>query len=147
MPNYPGFVPDPLASLAAEFTRLTIHQGWSSKNTKSQKKRRARFYADEWDAQFGHVKNKLQGWQELCEEVGIKPVPSSITQCRKALSRTHINLVNLMDHRRNANIKLIKFHSFKQFRSYTMDKFPERIFPKEEAKREGFIKDLLRTLT
>lgn len=53
-----------------------------------------------------------------------------------------VNLVNLIDHR-NIGVPVIRFKSHKEFREYTQK---GRVFPKEKAKEEGFIKALLRKL-
>jgi len=52
-----------------------------------------------------------------------------------------VNIVNLIDHRRGV-APLLKFASFAHFREYTM----RRPFPREEAKREGFVRALLRKI-
>jgi hypothetical protein len=83
--RYPGFQPDNTETLDEEFNRLSIHNGWSKKS-KKHSKRRAEFYAAEFAAYYGTDGTKLQGWQALCEEVGIVPAPLSITQCKKVIS-------------------------------------------------------------
>lgn len=53
-----------------------------------------------------------------------------------------VNLVNLIDHR-NIGVKVIRFKSYHEFQQYTRN---GRIFPKEKAKEEGFIRALLRKI-
>ncbi|KAF2189997.1 hypothetical protein K469DRAFT_747283 [Zopfia rhizophila CBS 207.26] len=126
--RFHGFKPDPTAS-------------WSAKS-KKQSRRRAEAYEAEFGVHFGSNPSKLETWQDLCKEVGIEPVPKSITQCKKALKSVLVNLVNLIDHRRNPDtIPLIEFASFNQFREFTTG---GHIFPKKWAKRDGFFKALLR---
>jgi hypothetical protein len=50
-----------------------------------------------------------------------------------------INLVNLIDHRRRG-VPLMKFANFGAFCAYTR----KNTFPKSMAKKEGFIRALLR---
>lgn len=50
--------------------------------------------------------------------------------------------MNLIDHR-NMGVPVIRFKSYAAFRKYTTD---GRIFSKEKAKEEGFIRALLRVL-
>ena len=53
-----------------------------------------------------------------------------------------MNLFNLIDHRRDpVGVEIKVFKSFATFRQYTV---PHRIYPKNKAKKDGFIKALLR---
>lgn len=62
------------------FNRLAIQEGW----TKTQrKKRRHEAIAGEIEGIYGTDNTKLEKWQELCRDVKIEPVPTSITKCRK----------------------------------------------------------------
>ncbi|KAF2796379.1 hypothetical protein K505DRAFT_300303 [Melanomma pulvis-pyrius CBS 109.77] len=140
--RFAGFVPDPTANLISEFERLSIHQGWSRK-TKASRRRFAEACEAEFDHHFVVGASKLQTWQALCVEVGVGPVPASITQCKKALNRVLVNLVNLIDHRRNPAVKLLIFQSFREFQNYTM---AGRIFPKRLAKADGFLKIFLQEI-
>lgn len=60
----------------------------------------------------------------------------------------YVNLVNLIDHRRNRSVHLILFPNYQAFRTWTLGgkKFGARIFPKRLAKQDGFIKALLQDL-
>lgn len=65
----------------------------------------------------------------------------------QALSRVHVNLVNLIDHRRNRSVELKLFPTYLAFRTWTLGgKKGSRLFPKKLAKEEGFIKALLKDL-
>jgi hypothetical protein len=144
------------------FNRLAIKEGWSQSQ---RKKRRHEAIAGEVDAIYGTDTTKLAKWQELCRDVQIEPVPGSIKKCKKvcehvqgksgllltssqALSKVYVNLVNLIDHRRNRNVQLILFPNYQAFRNWTLGGKTrwERIFPKRLAKQEGFIKALLKDL-
>ncbi|KAF9697058.1 hypothetical protein EKO04_004828 [Ascochyta lentis] len=140
-----GIIADPDDDFNSLFKRLAIQEGISRKQLM---KRRNQAIAAEMDAAYGTDVKKLEKWQELCRDVRIEPVPQSITQCKKALSKVWVNLVNLIDHRRNRKVQLIVFTSYKQFYKYTVgdgDAY-DHIFPKKLAKKEGFIKALLRNL-
>ena len=50
-----------------------------------------------------------------------------------------VNLVNLIDHRRRGT-PLLRFKSIDAFRAYTA----QNIFPKKAAKKDGFLRALLR---
>lgn len=53
-----------------------------------------------------------------------------------------VNLVNLIDHR-SIGVAVIRFRTYGAFHAYTVDGC---IYPRKEAKKEGFIKALLRKL-
>lgn len=84
--RHTNFAQNPEADLSAEFARLAIAKGWSKKQQKAHK-------AEAIEAEFGRLYgtsyDKLESWQDLCREVGIDPVPQSITQCKKVCSSTH----------------------------------------------------------
>lgn len=79
------FVPDPTSAFTSEFDRLATHMQWT-KGSKAYTKQRAEAVAEELNSQYGHT-SKLEGWQELCSDVGISPVPPSIRQCKKVCTR------------------------------------------------------------
>jgi len=67
--------------------------------------------------------------------------------CLEALSKVHVNLVNLISHRHNRNVELKLFPSYHALKTWTLGgKKGARIFPKKLAKEEGFIKALLKDL-
>lgn len=53
-----------------------------------------------------------------------------------------VNLVNLIDHR-SIGVPVIRFKSYAAFHAYTINGC---VYPKGAAKKEGFIKALLRRL-
>jgi hypothetical protein len=75
-----GFEQDTNATFITNFKRLAITQGWSNKEAKS---RRPEALEAEFDAHVGTDVTKLEGWQRMCKNCRIEPVPSSITQCKK----------------------------------------------------------------
>ncbi|KAF1365317.1 hypothetical protein EJ07DRAFT_95185, partial [Lizonia empirigonia] len=127
------------------FNRLVIREGLSKTQ---RRKRRHEAIAGEINAIYGTDATKLEKWQELCRDVKIEPVPLSITKCKKALGSVYVNLVNLINHRRNRKVDVILFPSYNAFRNYTLGgkRFGDRIFPKALAKKDGFIKALLKEL-
>ncbi|KAI9701769.1 MAG: hypothetical protein M1836_001112 [Candelina mexicana] len=133
------FTPDPTAALADEFERLAVHNGWD-RTDDEYRENRGRFYASEFDEHWGTDATKLQNWQALCAEVKIEPVPQTITKCRKALQKVHFNLVDLVDSRRTG-VEARRFPSVEALRKYTKK---NKLFPKQAAKDDGFLKALLR---
>ncbi|KAI9820455.1 MAG: hypothetical protein M1832_003788 [Thelocarpon impressellum] len=140
---YPGFEPDPTAALEVEFARLARFKRWKPGKGEWLKARK-RLYASEFANHYGSDSGRLQNWQSLCREVRVKQPTESITQCRKALRSAHVNLVDLINCRRSGT-KLRKFASCKELREYTANT-PGKVFPKDAAKADGFLKALLREI-
>ena len=82
--NFRNFAPDPTAGLQVEFARLAIDQGWGRKSKKRKEEWR-RACEDEFEKHFGaaFTGGRLLAWQNLCGELGVDPIPGSITQCKK----------------------------------------------------------------
>ncbi|KAM5475406.1 hypothetical protein MauCBS54593_001094 [Microsporum audouinii] len=140
--RFPGFQSNPTASSSDEFTLLARHMGWGKKS-KTYKRERASFLASEFATHYGADGTKLQNWQALCLELQIREPIDTITKCRKALSKVHVNLVDLIDARRTGKAPT-KFPNSQSLREYTLSK--GKIFPKAAAKEEGFLKALLRRI-
>ncbi|KAF2819050.1 hypothetical protein CC86DRAFT_432475 [Ophiobolus disseminans] len=138
--QFPDFVPVATATFNAEFRRLAKLRGW---NAKDQKKHRVEALNAEVAFHYGMCLDKLDRWQQLCADVGIKNAPTSITKCRKALRPVMVNLHNLIDHRRNPNTEVRRFKTCSEFSKYTSK---GRTFPRECAKQDGFIKVLLKKM-
>jgi hypothetical protein len=78
--DFPGFVPAPTATFKDELARLAEHEKWSNK---TKQKQLVKALSAEIAHHYGTCKDKLDRWQQLCEDVGTDVVPTSITQCRK----------------------------------------------------------------
>ena len=67
-----------------------------------------------------------------------------ILTCSQALGGREVlvNLVNLIDHR-SIGVPVIRFQTYRAFHTYTINGCT---YPRKEAKKEGFIKALLRKL-
>ncbi|KAK5011089.1 hypothetical protein LTR60_004831, partial [Cryomyces antarcticus] len=140
--RFPTFALNSTATIEDEFERLAAEQRWI-RNSTAYRRNRNRCLIGEFAARFGTVggASKLEKWQELCEEVGVEDVPNSVTQCKKALNSVNVNLVDLINARRAG--KSVKcFRTRKELVAYTR-KTPGKIFPKELAKQDGFIRALL----
>jgi hypothetical protein len=81
--QFAGFKPSPTASFKKEFSRLAKHENWSNQERRQQQ---VKALAAEIAHHYGTYMNKLDRWQQLCEDVGIDVVPKSIKQCRKVCS-------------------------------------------------------------
>jgi hypothetical protein len=83
--QFPGFEPNPTATFKKELARLAKHENWS---TKTRHKEQVKALTTELAHHYGTHFNKLDQWQQLCEDVGIDVIPTSITQCRKVHDTT-----------------------------------------------------------
>lgn len=137
--QYAEFDHDPTAPLVLEFQRLSLQRGWKA-GGKTYRRNRQECLTQEFDHHYGHASDKLAGWQALCADVHISPAPSSINQCKKALSRTAVNLVDLIDSRRTGE-RVKVFPSRTALRNYSIKQ--NKIFPKKKAKADGFLCALL----
>lgn len=156
--RFPSFQTANSAFAISEFDRLAYQMNWNQ-GSKKYKRERAKFLVSQFDAHFGTDATKLENWQALCVEVKIQSPIESISQCRKvmttssifprynnaksekALAKVHVNLVDLVDSRRTGK-KVKHFPGPKALREYTID--TRKIFPKSAAKKDGFLKALLR---
>lgn len=82
--KHDGFEPDPRAPFKHEFGRLCKHVGVQSK--KEKKILQTEALTAEIKHHYGANLSRLDRWQELCTEVGIENVPTSITQCQKVIT-------------------------------------------------------------
>jgi len=137
----PNFTRNPQINFSEEFKRLAFQRGWKKGGPK-YRKQWARCCEEEFRDQYGH-NERLEGWRALCADVGIKNIPNSITQCKKVLNRTWINLVDLIECRVNGT-QVSQHKSQNDLRLYIHE--TGKIFPKAAAKSNGFLKVLLITL-
>ncbi|KAF2835119.1 hypothetical protein M501DRAFT_1020114 [Patellaria atrata CBS 101060] len=138
--NVVGFNYEPTATVEANFERLAKNQGWKQ-HTDEYRFFREQAYDSEFNEHFGD--NKLAAWQEFCGELGVTIIPSSITQCKKTIQTMRVNIINLLEHRRNPSaVPLLRFNNYKAFRKYTK----KHIYPKACAKKNEFLKTLLRRI-
>jgi hypothetical protein len=82
--QFAGFVPNASATFRSEFKRLGDNQAWS---TETKRERKPEALTAEIAFHYGTSMTKLDRWQELCEDVGLEDIPTSITQCKKASTR------------------------------------------------------------
>ena len=85
--RFQTFAPNPDATLIENFQRLAISKNWGKKSKKFKEERKSYMLALA-DTHLGSIDRggtaeRLVALQELCEELGVKPVPSSINQCKK----------------------------------------------------------------
>ncbi|KAM0796633.1 hypothetical protein BDR22DRAFT_519810 [Usnea florida] len=147
--RFQTFAPNPDATLIENFKQLAISKNWGKKSKKFKEERKSYMLALA-DTHLGSIDSggtaeRLVALQGLCEELGVKPVPSSITQCNKQLSTVYVCLVDLIDSRR-LHFQVHVFKTLSKLQKHVKD--TGHYFPKEEAKRTGggILKVLLRVI-
>jgi hypothetical protein len=76
-----GFSRTTNSSFDVEFNQLAQHMGWSKKS-KEFRKHKIMATNQEITSIYGGS-SRLEGWQQLCNDVGVEPMPSSIKKCRE----------------------------------------------------------------
>jgi hypothetical protein len=157
---YGNFEPEPTAPFRIEFDRLARYKGWG---------REIRRYwlidllRAEVEFHFGDGAEKLHDFQDLCENLGIEDVPSTLTQCRKvskedvnssseyatnnqqALTTVKIDLWSLIDNKRNPQTAIFHFSSHSELRRHARKK--RNTFLRQAAKvGSGVVAALLHRL-
>ncbi|KAJ7159692.1 hypothetical protein C8R46DRAFT_1108902 [Mycena filopes] len=137
--SYPNFVHNPAGQLQKEFKLLAKQCGWKADGAQ-YKREWARCGREEFTHHFGSEENRLEGWQALCQTVGLEDIPTSITQCKKVLRTTWVNIVDLVN-AKSTGQPVRRHASADALRTYTVNK--KKIFPKKAAKGNPFLKVLL----
>ncbi|KAL3462795.1 hypothetical protein BJX64DRAFT_288006 [Aspergillus heterothallicus] len=96
-----------------------------------------------FNSTFGSDAEDLATWQRICRCLEIAPIPNQLTGAREAVSRTHVNLVDLLQCVRTGN-RVQTFRNLEELQSYTIS--TRRYFPKEEAYEGGLLRYLLREI-
>lgn len=164
--TFSNFTPDDNASFNDEFARLASSQDWvpgSQEYTRertialsqelkhhyfsSQPKREGQglpTIAEDADgAEELTEEQKLEGYKDLCSEVGIAPA-ETILQCRRLLKSKLVNIVDLIDARRTGKGVEV-WENFEAFRAYTLQD-GNRIDPEEAKMNGGILTSLLQRL-
>ncbi|TLD22157.1 hypothetical protein PspLS_08159 [Pyricularia sp. CBS 133598] len=136
---FEGFEYDPAQPPAKSFARLEKHQGWQ-KGTSAYKKAWNKYQTaldSELDMWYG-PSDDLTAWHTLCRAIGIKPLPETCGQCKKAVRKKHVNIVDLVEWSRNRGTSdkpVQTFANVAQLQAYTME--TGKIFSKKMAKGGG----------
>src|SRR5579859_4305286 len=119
------------------FYDLADHFGWDHKRKRSEL---AKLKA----AWVGIVENEFQGstlqhYQGLCQDLRIKNVPETVPECKEILKGVFVNIVDLVQYRRDRDRGVIarkprKFGSLEALRRYSEEE--RKYYPKDNAKSE-----------
>ncbi|KAM0253636.1 hypothetical protein ACHAQJ_007211 [Trichoderma viride] len=141
--KYPQFDYNPHGESWSEYSRLVQFFGWKNGSKKERPARNhfRKAIVGQFTHLYGADENKLDTLQLLCEKIRISPIPNTITSCKAAISKVHVNIIDFVDSERTGN-PVPTFSSFEKFRDYTLKH--RKIFPKEEAKSNSLLRYLLR---
>ncbi|EKV06412.1 transcription factor Zn, C2H2 [Penicillium digitatum] len=131
---------DPELPISAAFGWVSLQRGWKP-GSKTWKKHWNSCMTAEYDRLIGYREANLATWQELCAKVSIKGSLVSINQCKKALVRVHVNLVDLLDCW-NSDHTPTQFKSQKALAIYT--EANNKFFGRHIAKQDKVLRVLLR---
>ncbi|KAF2443061.1 hypothetical protein P171DRAFT_496383 [Karstenula rhodostoma CBS 690.94] len=84
---------------------------------------------------YGTNYRDLDAWRQLCVDVGIDPVPTSINKCKKALAKVYINIYDFVAGRPR------RFGTLSELKKYSITN--NKIYPLAEAKEDTFHRALL----
>ncbi|KAI0033361.1 hypothetical protein K488DRAFT_47848 [Vararia minispora EC-137] len=142
--TYPSFAYDPSASATAEFARTCAQFRWGEKRRKKAHRAFSTAMVAQFAATFGTDVGSLRSWQALCEAIDIEEVPDTLTKCKKAVKRSHVNIVDLLDAAMHGE-RTRGFPSERALSKYTLGT-PNKIFPLDRAKAGGLLRYLLRQI-
>ncbi|GAO15884.1 uncharacterized protein UV8b_07771 [Ustilaginoidea virens] len=135
---------DPAAEAWLEFERMVTSPTWSIYGVEVRAARRRLIAAlvAQFDLAYGtREEDKLETLQTLCGKLSLSPVPETITACKKAVRRVHVNIIDFIDSQRTGR-PVRAFKTEARLRRYTGD--TEKFFPKDEAKERPLLRYLLR---
>ncbi|KAL7936174.1 hypothetical protein V8C35DRAFT_297048 [Trichoderma chlorosporum] len=152
--KFSNFTPSHDAPFDHEFARLALSQKWTPGSQEYTRERTIAmreelkthyFSSQQLDSTQEEPTEEevLQGYQDLCREVGIPPCDTA-AECKDGLKRKLVNIVDLIDARRT-NKKVRVWTDFQAFRKYTLKK-EHRISVDEAKKDGGYLESLLQHL-
>ncbi|EHK15759.1 uncharacterized protein TRIVIDRAFT_64357 [Trichoderma virens Gv29-8] len=152
--KFQNFTPSHDAPFDKEFARLALSQNWIPGSQEYTKERTIAMREELKTHYFSsqHLDSTqeepteeeiLQGYQDLCIEVGIPPCDTA-AECKGNLKKKLVNIVDLIDARRT-NRKVRVWRDFQAFRKYTLQK-EHRISVDEAKKDGGYLASLLQRL-
>ncbi|KZV91441.1 hypothetical protein EXIGLDRAFT_769883 [Exidia glandulosa HHB12029] len=146
--RYPGFDYDPRKGAVEEWRRLcTEHLYINPDDSEEYRVRESRrslrtAMVRQFNERFGVDDHSLLAWQALCMKINIA-VPDDIAECKKALFRTHVNLVDLTE-MEEGDPPPFKFPTVKALSEYS--KATLKIFPRDHVEAGSLLKTLLRQI-
>jgi len=144
--QYPDFDYDPSMPANSEWYRLCDHMNWGKKGKKTNPERESAYedfkdaLVHQFNTNYGTDEESLDAWQELCERLGVFPIPDTLKEAREKVKATHVNLVDLTQGADGREVRI--FHTEVELSEYTRRN--GRYFPAESAYAGGLLRHLLR---
>ncbi|RAL04625.1 uncharacterized protein BO80DRAFT_452173 [Aspergillus ibericus CBS 121593] len=138
--NFPDFKQNPDLPISVEFNRLASHRRWK-KGSRTWCRVWNLCMNMEYDRVIGSHLAELDDWRRLCEELDLPGPFPSIRQCKKALSRVYVNIVDIIECRQLGQ-KPREFHTLRALIAYTRNS--GNFFGRAQAKQDKLLKTLLR---
>jgi hypothetical protein len=121
--SFPTFSYDSSLPPATSYANLQAHEGWRRNPAGSQEAWNG--YQDALNREFQMwygAEDDLTAWHTLCRAIGIVPAPASCEECVKAVRKTHVNIVDLIDWNRSGDNERVRvFRNVADLREYTKD--------------------------
>ncbi|KUM64288.1 hypothetical protein ACN42_g2817 [Penicillium freii] len=128
--------------ISIAFGFVGLQRGWKP-GSKTWKRNWNACMNYEYDRLIGCRVTSLETWQQLCAKVGINGSFRSINQCKKALARVHVNIVDVLDSW-DSDTTPILFKNKEALATYT--KSHHKFFGRHIAKQDKVLRVLLRKL-
>ncbi|PPR03688.1 hypothetical protein CVT24_007409 [Panaeolus cyanescens] len=134
---------------AEEFRRLYKYLGYPSKAAKRNDMAGFKQLRGEYDEALTKQFNEVYGtnlddysaWYTLLSRIGINPIPSTVSECKKIIKQTHVNLLDLTQ-ATDPNSTVETFSTQSELRTYSIR--TRKFFPREEIHSGDILKYLLR---
>jgi hypothetical protein len=146
--QYPTFDYHPKADdwrQKGAFNALAKQSGWSQAIRKEKYNEFKQTWYNVVETEFGE--SSLPHYQNLCRDLRISPVPDSIAGCKARLSSVFVNIVDLIQYRKDRaagrRAALTLFESLEELRDYS--EISQKSYPKQSAKAE-MLRELLKVL-
>ncbi|KAH9066260.1 hypothetical protein EDB87DRAFT_1554056 [Lactarius vividus] len=139
--QFSNFQSQPSNSPVIEFDRLCKTYQWERDDPERKAAREEFQYAMkmEFDDLYGSDEKDIENWHKLCYVLRIDPAPDTLQECRSAVLKKHVNLVDLV-HGSKEEVRI--FETETKLSKYT--KKTGKFFPKEDAKDGGVLRALRR---
>jgi hypothetical protein len=155
---------DPIAEFFAQYPNFAFHPGrdWRQIDAFNSLAEQQEWHGTERENKWEEFRNcwtnvveheftecRIEHYQNLCRDLGLEPVPDSIRMCKRELKRVHVNIVDLMQYRRDRRegrnpARPQLFATAQELEDYTRRE--RKYYPLQNARAE-MLRVLLKILT
>ena len=119
------------------FNALAYQRGWNQERRKAEYDNLKASWTNAIEAEFAD--SSLERYQNLCIELKLDTIPNSVKECKRVLSRVNVNIVDLMQYRKDRRDGLdpepvLLFDSAQELQEYTMES--KKWYPADTARAE-----------